>query len=495
VARRDREQRSRGGWRRRIALLVGLILVAAGGAAVVWRLEPGGPGLPELVAPGAPSTSSAESTVPSEPLGVQLATPDRPAAVARPVQAAEGGTPNPAAVRRAIAGGLADPALGPHVVARVADLGGGDPRVVSGRAPMIPASTMKLLTATAALALLGPDHVFTTRVVHGPGNQIVLVGGGDPTLASRPASGAEIYPRRPDVQELAASTAAALRRGSTVRLRYDATLFTGPSASPHWEPGYVPDDVVAPISALWVDEGRPAEGYGRVDDPPAAAAGAFARALKRRGIKVVGPIRPGRAPAADAELASVSSAPLEQIVERVLETSDNEGAEVLFRQVGLADSGSGSFAGGTAGVRSALGSLGVPMSKAQIYDGSGLSREDRLDPATLVAVLQTAADPAHPELRSVLTGLPVAGATGSLTSRFTTAGAVAGRGMVRAKTGTLTGVSSLAGLATGRDGTVMVFVLGADRFAVENTLTVRAALDDLASDLASCRCGTRPPAG
>ena len=61
----------------------------------------------------------------------------------------------------------------------------------------------------------------------------------------------------------------------------------------------------------------------------------------------------------------------------------------------------------------------------------------------------------HPELRPVLTGLPVAGFTGSLAYRFDQA--PAGRGLVRAKTGTLSGVSGLAGVATDREGTPLVF--------------------------------------
>ncbi len=77
-------------------------------------------------------------------------------------------------------------------------------------------------------------------------------------------------------------------------------------------------------------------------------------------------------------------------------------------------------------------------------------------------------------------GLPVAGFTGSLETRFEDA-APQGRGRVRAKTGTLTGVSALAGVATDLDGNPMVFVLMADRVALEDTLDAREALDALAA--------------
>jgi D-alanyl-D-alanine carboxypeptidase/D-alanyl-D-alanine-endopeptidase (penicillin-binding protein 4) len=123
-----------------------------------------------------------------------------------------------------------------------------------------------------------------------------------------------------------------------------------------------------------------------------------------------------------------------------------------------------------------------------VYDGSGLSRQDRLAPATLTAVLRLAAGDDHPELRAVITGLPVAGFSGSLEQRFED-GAPEGRGRVRAKTGTLTGVSALAGVATDLDGHPMVFVLMADRVALPDTLTAREALDALAAGLGACHCG------
>ena len=250
----------------------------------------------------------------------------------------------------------------------------------------------------------------------------------------------------------------------------------------------MPDGVVAPISALWVDEGRPATGLGRVADPPAAAAAAFAAALDRSGIRVVGEPRPGRADAEGAPLASVESAPLSEIVEQVLSVSDNEGAEVLGHHVGIATGGGAASRTGRGGVTRALDALGVPLRGAEVHDGSGLSREDRLAPGTLAAVLSLAASENHPELRAVVSGLPVAGFSGSLETRFEDA-APQGRGRVRAKTGTLTGVSALAGVATDLDGNPMVFVLMADRVALEDTLDAREALDALAAGLGACHCG------
>jgi D-alanyl-D-alanine carboxypeptidase/D-alanyl-D-alanine-endopeptidase (penicillin-binding protein 4) len=282
----------------------------------------------------------------------------------------------------------------------------------------------------------------------------------------------------PDVKKLARATAAAV--DGPVRVGYDAHLFSGPAVNPHWEPGYVPEEV-SPISALWVDEG---DGEA---DPPAAAAAVFAKALAQAGVRVQGEPAPARAAADGPELASVDSEPLGRIVEHTLLTSDNNAAEVLARHVGLARSGTGSFRAGVAGVLDTLDALGVPTGRAVVHDGSGLSRGDRLDPDTLTAVLETAGSAAHPELRSVLTGLPVAGFTGSLEYRFDAEDA--GRGLVRAKTGTLSGVSGLAGTVVDRDGVPMVFALLADRIDLVDTLDARAALDDVTSALAACRCG------
>ncbi|WP_162794583.1 D-alanyl-D-alanine carboxypeptidase/D-alanyl-D-alanine-endopeptidase [Nocardioides houyundeii] len=395
------------------------------------------------------------------------------------------------AVRRALRGPLRQDDLGGHVVALVADLAGSAPAYSRGSGTVVPASTTKLLTAVAALEALGPEATFSTRVVQGERpRDIVLVGGGDPYLASEPvADGGQ--PDQADVVTLARETAEALLAGDRprrkVRLSYDTSLFSGPADNPHWQPDYVPDEIVAPITSLWVDGGRDEEGDGRVGDPARVAAERFASALADAGVRVAGAPSQVTASAAAPELAEVTSAPLDQVVQRLIEVSDNEAAEVVTRHVGLATTGEGSSAAGTAGVLSTLAALGVDVSADQVYDGSGLSRENRVRPETLLAAIRLAASPDHPELRAVVEGLPVAGFSGSLTWRFVD-GDPAGPGRVRAKTGTLTGVHALAGLATDLDGTPMAFVLAADQVAAESTLDAREALDRAAASLAGCRC-------
>ena len=437
-------------------LPVGLVVAILVAAGVVLLVHP-----PEADEPDTPA-----AVPPPEDLDLPVLTaPEEVAATAT-------GSANPAKVRRAVAAYLDDADLGRHVLATVAGLDG-TLLYTSGTGTVVPASTLKLLTATAALEVLGPDHTFATRVVADGPRGVVLVGGGDPLLAED------------DLTSLARQTARAVD-APRVRLSYDTSLFSGPDVSPHWPATYITDEVVAPIQPLWIDEGREASGYGRVEDPALTAATAFAAALAEAGVRTTGVPRERTAPATAETLAQVESDPLSQIVEHTLEVSDNEAAEVLGHQVGLAVSGTASFAAGAEAVLATLESLGVPVDGAEVYDGSGLSRDNAVDPDTITGVLEVAAAAGHPALRSVVTGLPVAGFTGSLSDRFVDD---TGRGLVRAKTGTLSGVSGLAGTVTDRTGVPMVFAFLADRIALVDTLDARAALDDVTSALAACRCG------
>jgi D-alanyl-D-alanine carboxypeptidase/D-alanyl-D-alanine-endopeptidase (penicillin-binding protein 4) len=189
----------------------------------------------------------------------------------------------------------------------------------------------------------------------------------------------------------------------------------------------------------------------------------------------------------------VQGAPLAEVVQHVLEVSDNEGAEVLARQVAVARGEPGSSVGAGRAVRAVLRTIGVSTAGDRIYDGSGLSRQDRLRPETLLAVIEAASSPDRPGLRAAVANLPVAGFTGSLASRFDK-GDPAGLGTVRAKTGTLTGVHGLTGTVTSRDGAVMAFVAIADRVRPINTLDARVLVDRVAAALGGCECSRRPRA-
>lgn len=481
-------RRRDGRWlRRATASLVVLVLVAAG---LAFELDLGSSwfGFDDP----SPVTQPAQVLPPA---GLTLPAARAVAAVADPTAEA---SVDGDAVRRALSRLLTDRRLGRHVAVDVAQLSDGGVVFRHGARAVTPASTLKMLTTTAALEALGPDHRFTTRVVATPSSpRVTLVGGGDPLLARDASAPDGTYPERADLDTLARATAKALKGlGRTrVRLSYDASLFYGPRVNPRWEPSYLPDNVVSPISALWVDEGRDRRGLGlRSRDPASAAGQAFARALLKRGIVVRGRPTAAVAPTetdGGEDIASVQGAPLAQVVQHVLEVSDNEGAEVLAHQVAIAEQRPASFVGGAGAVRSVLTRLGVDLTGDRIFDGSGLSRQDLLTPGTLLAVIATAASPDHPGLRSVVADLPVAGFTGSLAYRFQS-GDRAGLGMVRAKTGTLTGVHGLTGTVTSKDGAVMSFVAIADRVRPVNTLAARSLLDQMSAALAGCTCAAAP---
>ena len=467
-------------------LPVVLVLALLGSGLAAYRFEWGQRYLPWLAAD---PVTEPEAVLP--PAGLDLPEWTAPVADAEVVDTASIIAPD--RVGSAVAADLADRDLGRHVVGAVTSLAPGSEAWTTGDGTYLPASTTKLLTVGAALATLGPDHRFTTRVVRGRvPREVVLVGGGDPLLASKPLTPAEAgstYPARADVATLALAVADALGGKGRVKVRFDDSRFTGPTDNPAWRRDYVPDDIVSPITPLMVDGGVEPDGLSRSDDPSLAAARAFAAALGAAGLRVTGEPRRVVVPGGGEELAAVDSAPLSEVAERILDVSDNEGSEVVAHEVGLAVGGEGSFEAGAAAVLSTLQGLGIDTAADRLYDGSGLSRRNRVGTATMLALLQRAAGPDGADLRSLVTGLPVAGFTGSLTYRFTEGPAVA-RGLVRAKTGTLTGVHALAGIAVGRDGEPLAFVFAADKVKAEDKYDAQEALDRAAAALAACRCST-----
>ncbi len=380
--------------------------------------------------------------------------------------------------------------LGRHFGVLVTDMATGRPVYRQGATTVTPASTTKVVTSAAALEALGPMVRFRTSVRWSPRTrQLVLTGGGDPFLASSPRLGKAGYPHRADVQTLARQAVRKLRslKVSRVRLAFDDSYFTGPAVNPAWPATYVPEGVVPPISSLWVDQGADPDGSGFLSDPAAGAAAVFGTALRNSGLKVAQRVTRAVAPAASVDVAEVSSAPLGEIVERTLAVSDNQAAEVLARHVGLAERQEGSFEAGAAAVIDVVRRLGVPVNGDQLYDGSGLSRLNLLSLDSLVGILRLAESPNHPHLRQVFTGLPVAGFTGSLQYRFDK-GPDEARGRVRAKTGTLTGVHGLAGVADDVSGGRMAFVVVADGVGRLKDFKAQVLIDRIAGALGACTC-------
>ncbi len=418
----------------------------------------------------------------------------RPAAVLPPLDPAAS-TPSVAGIAAALSTAIDSAALGPSVSAEVVDVATGASMLNRSSArPAVPASTAKILTAAALLSVRGPQERLATRVVAGsaPG-EIVLLGGGDVLLAPGAGDPAAVIGRA-GLDDLAAATAAALTRAGTaaVTLRLDDTLFAGPTASPNWGRGDVTGGFVAPVAALAMDSGnatpgrRPAAGhpFARSGDPASAAASVFARRLAAHGIAVSGAVRRSAAAPGAAVLAQVQSATLAELVEQSLTDSDNTVAEALGRLVAVSSNRQPTFAGAGAAILDQVALLGVPTLGQTMAGGSGLGTGYALSPHTLVQVLVLAAAADNPHLRAVLTGLPVAGASGTLAERFGASSTRPALGVVRAKTGTLTGASSLAGTVVDADGRMLAFAVLADQVPV--TDAARSALDMTVAALARC---------
>jgi len=405
---------------------------------------------------------------------------------------------------------LAVPALRGATVAALV-IRADDGRVLFEREPersLLPASNAKLFTALAVLDHFGPSHRFVTRVTApGPPSAAGEVaalhvrGAGDPALNNEDwwrlaselrAVGVTRIPGdlvlddgafdrvrwHPDVKGRSARAyhapvgALTANYGAfTVRIRPGPK--TGRPARVTVEP---PVDYLALEARVQTapagrraryqvtraaDEGRervlvrgegPEGGrtrtyYRSVLDPTAYAGAVLAMQLEAVGIALEGSVRSGVAPAGAVELLAFEGRALSEIVGLLMKYSNNAVAETLAKALAHDRRGTpGSFEAGRAELRAALGRLGVPLEGGVISDASGLSRANRATARALVAAVGRGATAFRfgPEY---LAALPIAGRDGTLESR-----ADAVRDRVRAKTGMLDGVASLAGVARGPDG-------------------------------------------
>jgi serine-type D-Ala-D-Ala carboxypeptidase/endopeptidase (penicillin-binding protein 4) len=389
--------------------------------------------------------------------------------------------PQPASVSSALVNAVQAPQLGPRLLAQVVDVPSG--RLLYARtasASAAPASTAKLLTAAAVLAVKKVTDRIATTVVAGSGGRIVLVGGGDPTLSGAKSGTAQLYPDAARMSDLADQL-----RAANVPIRgivVDDSLFSGPSVSPAWAPEDVPSFYASAITPVLADGGKAHPGdYGRSATPDLDAGHELAALIGRPGL----PVTRGVAPAGSARLARVESAPIGTLVEQMLQQSDNVIAECMARQVAIAQHQPASFVGAAHAIRTVLTRLGSDPGGGMV-DGSGLAAKDRLTPAGLVGVLRLIAGPNRPALHSVLAGLPIGGWSGTLADRYLSGASRVAAGVVRAKTGTLTGVSTLAGLVHDKSGRLLAFAFLAD--GVPSTYDADRALDVLVAKLAACGC-------
>jgi D-alanyl-D-alanine carboxypeptidase/D-alanyl-D-alanine-endopeptidase (penicillin-binding protein 4) len=454
----------------RVVLVIALCLAAASGGywgARELRQKKG-----SALTPGV--------ALPSAILGAAATPSASPSPSAAPVPVA-------ASLTRVIAAAVKNSALGTRLRARIVDgITGTVLYDDDGATPAAPASTAKLMTAAAILTVHPATYRFTTKVV-ALGGTLVLVGGGDPTLTGAAVGQAGAYPQAARITDLAAQIKKA---GITAdRIVVDDALFAGPTISPDWEAEDAPSSYAGAITAVMADGGRayPSSGY-RSASPDIAAGYELATALGKPDLT----ISRGSAPVGAKQVASVQSAPLEVIIEQMLQDSDNVIAEVLARQVAVARHITASFLGGAQAIRAVLATLGIQVGGG-MRDGSGLAGADRVAPATLVQLLRVVAGyratTVPTDASALIAALPVAAWSGTLQDRYLSGPAAAAAGLVRAKTGSYTGVTSLAGYVHDHSGRLLVFSLDADRTPTYGTQAAESALDDIVADLASCGCG------
>jgi D-alanyl-D-alanine carboxypeptidase/D-alanyl-D-alanine-endopeptidase (penicillin-binding protein 4) len=380
-------------------------------------------------------------------------------------------SPSDTRVRDMLTSRVVNPYLGPYVSGYVIDADSGQP--IWGKLPdnqRLPASVLKLATAVTALQVYTPAGRLTTTARRGSTwQQVVLVGAGDPSLSSSALS------------VLAAATATRVRSHGvrSVHVYVDDTLFPAPTNAPGWLSGYVPGQV-RPVRALVVDERH-------ATDTSLDAGKVFAAKLIARGVAVAS-VQHGRG-RGGLLIGSVQGQTMQQIVTRMMLRSDNDHAEALFRLVAVGRRVYPTWAASAKVRFDLLAAMGVGLGTAHMYDGSGLSRYDRMSVRQLVSILALARSPKWPRLASLAHGaLPLAGLTGSLVTslgRYDTAPTSCAKGKLYGKTGLLHDVVSLAGYATGADGRTKVYAFVVNGLP-DAGLANKRAVDRLSSTITGC---------
>ncbi len=345
--------------------------------------------------------------------------------------------------------------------------------------PHPPASVEKLYTATTALELMGPEATLATSVIGtghpGPDGRwegnLYLKGGGDPTFGSASFVEARYGGQGATVTKLAALVKAAGIKEVTGNVDGDDSWFDSLRGDPYSD--YAPDpELEGELSGLSFNRGETGS-EGGLHAPAAYAALQLRGALRAEGIKVHG----GAAAVAPVDATMVATEPspnLATLLGLTLPPSDNFFAETLIKDIGARFGGAGTTAAGAAVVRTTIAKdFGL---HPYLIDGSGLSHSDHTTPKQVVELLTALA---HNPLGTTLRNdLAVAGQTGTLSERMRHTPA---SGRCRAKTGTLNGVSNLAGYCESAGGDILAFAFFNDGIETYAAHTIQ---DNMAITLA-----------
>lgn len=352
---------------------------------------------------------------------------------------------------------------------------------------LVPASNQKLLTELSLLHFLDPQKRLATTVVRGnTPDTLVLVGGGDSLLA--PGLGdSQAVEGRAGIADLARQTAQNLELDagvSSLTVDVDASMFTGTGINEAWLPGDIASGEVGPVSPLAFASHRAVSANGqqtggydsdaaqRVADVYAAALSDELTQRSGRAMTVqVGamvdtsadPLAPADRQQGVTEVARVESATVGEQATVMMGNSDNRLSETLCRVSAVAAGEAGDSDGARTAVTRALeqvlGENTVQNNGVVISDCAGVSAENRVPAAVIGDLLLDSAQ--HPQAGHgvMLSTLPTAGESGTLTDRFQAPEAAAGRGNAQAKTGTLRGVTALSGQVRTADGEALIAVV------------------------------------
>ena len=443
------------------------------------------PDLTGGVLAAAGKVAAATQTSPAAPLPAGPAPSSAPVAAAAP-------PPNPAVVQQArhLVGLAGDHDIGVLVV----DSNGAVVVDYKGNDRFVPASTAKTLTAAAALVKLGPDFRYQTRVFapHKPdGNgvlhgDLVLVGSGDPVLSSPLYQ--EARPERPvtSLTTLADAIQGAGIRHVTGGIIGDSSAFSYEPHAPGWVQGHFSEGSAVRASGLTINGGRSvwrgpvAIESAPIGDPSREAADVLKALLAQRGVTVAKNGASSTVPVgAKVQIGQVTSPPLWQILQYMVQRSDNQIADGVFRTIGLV-AGKPNWQGSRDEVNDALRTIGVDPAGIAMPDGSGLSRQARVTPAQLTAVDEAMTRGANGRIWLEL--MATAGHSGTLRNRLVGTPA---EGRVRGKTGTLDDVRALSGVVLSDVQARYRFVVIGNDLDQNGIVAVRRLQDDLAQLLAT----------
>jgi serine-type D-Ala-D-Ala carboxypeptidase/endopeptidase (penicillin-binding protein 4) len=358
----------------------------------------------------------------------------------------------------------------------------------NGRGQLRPGSNMKLATSAALLARFGPSARLKTRIMaSGPltagtvTGSLFMVGGGDPSLATKPFARALHGGGGTLVKDVAAAVAARGISQVTGRLYGDESAFDSRRTGPIWKPSYWQD--CPPISALSVNEDLFRIGHPQASsNPPLFAAQILKKSLKNRGVAFQKAPRVRVHPGTAWVVAAIASPRISRLVRQMDLPSDNYYAEVLTKALAVHAGLRGTTANGTLTTRRTLRALGVKLHGSSLVDGSGLSLGDHLSARQILGILRRSARQSWGFY--LYEALPVAGVSGTLSDRMRTGPA---HRNAHAKTGTLNTASALSGYVRSANGHQLVFSILQNRRPRIDVLAAHRLQDSIVQLLAGSR--------